>query len=115
MIIPIILLVIATGVYFFLRQPQFGGKPSGERLKRIQNSPNYKKGQFQNLNFTPQLSGDAGMLKVMREFFFNKDKRNVPSSVLPTAKTNLFKLVPTDDVLVWFGHSSYYMQLNGKK
>lgn len=112
--IPIIVLVIAIGVYLFLRQPQFGGKVSDEELKRIQNSPNYKKGQFQNLNFTPQLTSDASMLKVMKDFFFNKDKRNIPSSVLPSVKTNLFELAPTDDVLVWFGHSSYFMQLNGR-
>jgi L-ascorbate metabolism protein UlaG (beta-lactamase superfamily) len=114
-LIPIIILAVAIGVYLFLRKPQFGGKTSDEQLKRIQNSPNYKEGQFQNLNFTPQLTGDASILKVMKEFFFNKDKRNVPASVLPSIKTNLFELASADDVLVWFGHSSYFMQLNGKR
>jgi L-ascorbate metabolism protein UlaG (beta-lactamase superfamily) len=109
-----ILLIIAI-IYIFLQQPQFGKKASGEELKKIQASPNYKNGQFQNLNYTPQLTGDASMFKAMREFFFNKDKRNIPSAFLPSAKTDLFHLNPDEDVLVWFGHSSYFMQLDGKK
>jgi hypothetical protein len=111
----LIILLIVIAVYAFLQQPQVRKKASGEYLKRIQNSLNYKNGQFQNVNFTPQLTGDASMLKVMREFFFNKDKRNVPSKVLPSKKTDLFRLSSNDDVLVWFGHSSYFLQLNEKK
>jgi L-ascorbate metabolism protein UlaG (beta-lactamase superfamily) len=111
----IIFLLIIVSVYIFLHQPQFGKAATGEQLKRIQNSPNYKNKQFQNLTITPQLTGDANVLQVMKEFFFNKDKRNVPSEVLPTKKANLFQLASNDNVLVWFGHSSYFLQLDGKK
>jgi L-ascorbate metabolism protein UlaG (beta-lactamase superfamily) len=111
----VLLLIITIGVYLFLQQPQFGARLSSEELKRIQSSLNYKNGQFQNLSNTPQLTGDAGILKMMKEFFFNKDKRNVPANSLPSKKTNLFQLDPREDVLVWFGHSSYFMQLDGKK
>lgn len=111
----ILFLIIMIGIYLFLQQPQFGGKLSGKELKRIQNSPNYKNGQFQNLNDTPQLTGDASVFKVMKEFFFNKDKRNIPANPLPSKKTNLFQLDINEDILVWFGHSSYFMQLDGKK
>lgn len=110
-----IVLLIVIAVYLFLQQPQFGAKSSGEFLKRVQNSPGYKDGQFQNLNYTPQLTGNASLLKVMKEFFFNKDKKNVPPHTLPSRKTNLFQLDANEDVLVWFGHSSYFIQLNGKK
>lgn len=110
-----IVLLIVIAVYLFLQQPQFGAKSSGEFLKRVQNSPGYKDGQFQNLNYTPQLTGNASLLKVMKEFFFNKDKKNVPPHTLPSIKTNLFQLDSNEDVLVWFGHSSYFIQLNGKK
>ena len=34
---------------------------------------------------------------------------------MPSQKTDLRKLDPSKDVLVWFGHSSYYLQLNGKR
>ncbi|HWI90322.1 MAG TPA: MBL fold metallo-hydrolase [Flavisolibacter sp.] len=111
----VIILAILVAVYVFVQQAQFGRKPSGDELKRLEASPNYKNGQFQNLSDTPPLTGNASMLKVMSEFFFNKDKRNVPAHVLPSNKTNLFQLNPHEDVLVWFGHSSYFMQLDGKK
>jgi L-ascorbate metabolism protein UlaG (beta-lactamase superfamily) len=110
-----LILVIVAIVYLFLQQPQFGKQPSGEESKTIKASPNYKNGQFQNITNTPQLTGDASMFKVMSEFFFNKDKRNIPASSLPSIKTDLFHLNPKEDVLVWFGHSSYFMQLDGKK
>lgn len=115
MTILIIAVLIVLAVYLFLQQPLFGGKASGQDLATIENSSNYKNGQFQNLNFTPQLTANASIFKVMRAFFFNKDKRNVPAGILPSKKTNLFQLDASDDVLVWFGHSSYFMQLNGKK
>jgi L-ascorbate metabolism protein UlaG (beta-lactamase superfamily) len=111
----IILLVIIFSVYLFFKLPQFGKLVSGNELKQIQNSSHYKNGQFQNLSETPQLTGDASMFKVMREFFFNKDKRNIPAGTLPSKKTDLFKLNSHENVLVWFGHSSYFLQLDGKK
>jgi L-ascorbate metabolism protein UlaG (beta-lactamase superfamily) len=111
----LIILVIVLSVYLFLQQPQFGGRPSGSTLKRIQGSPNYRNGQFQNLNHTPQLTGGVSMFTVMRDFFFNKSKRSVPSKPLPTKKTDLFRLNVNENILVWFGHSSYFMQLDGKR
>ena len=113
-VVSIISFVIILFGYLFFQQPQFGGKASTEEQKSIQNSPNYKNGQFQNLSVTPQLTGGVSMVKVMKEFFFNKDRRNVPSKVLPSKKTDLFGLDPNESVLVWFGHSSYFIQLDGK-
>ena len=114
-IVLLVLLLIVIAVYLFFRQPQFGKRISGEKLKRIQKSPHCKNGQFRNLNYTPQLTGNAGMFKIMKEFFFNKDKRSMPPASLLTKKTDLFQLDPNDNVLVWFGHSSYFLQLDGKK
>lgn len=110
-----ITLVIAVAVYIFLQLPQFGRRPGRKALTRMEASPYYKNGQFQNLNYTPQLTGNTSLLKAMREFFFNKDKRNVPAEMLPSVKTDLFKLNAKEELLVWFGHSSYFMQLDGKK
>jgi len=110
-----IILALVIFAYQFMQGPQFGKAPSGERLKRIQASANYKDGQFQNLSNTPSLTNGANYIGVMWEFFFAKDKRNTPADTLPSHKTDLFKLNPAENVLVWFGHSSYFMQLDGKK
>src|SRR6266702_2039472 len=95
----------------FMRQPQFGKAPSGERLERILQSPNYKDGQFQNLSPTPALAEGVSYYKAFSDFFFKKSKRAQPADTIPSQKTNLLTLDPARDCLVWFGHSSYFIQL----
>ena len=34
--------------------------------------------------------------------------------MLPSKKTNLLQLDPGKNVIIWFGHSSYFMQIDGK-
>jgi flagellar basal body-associated protein FliL len=52
----IFLVVVALGIYVFMQQAQFGQEPQGKRLERIQQSPYYKDGAFQNLSPTPALA-----------------------------------------------------------
>lgn len=111
----IIILIIVACVFLFLRSPQFGAVAANERLKRMQQSTNYKDGQFHNQNFTPQLTEGASMPKIIKAFFFQKKERSKPSRPLPTIKTNLHELNADENVLVWFGHSSYFMQIDGRK
>lgn len=113
LLITIIFLLIGT-VYLFLQQPKFGKKSSGERLEKIKQSSNYKNGKFQNLSHTPDLAEGVGYFTVMKEFFFGKSKRSKPASPLPSQKTNLLNLATDENVFVWFGHSSYFMQADGK-
>jgi L-ascorbate metabolism protein UlaG (beta-lactamase superfamily) len=110
----IVLLAIFLFVYFFIHGKPFGSPPSGGRLNRIQHAPSYRNGQFQNINPTPSLTEGASFLGVLRQFLFDKSKRNIPSSPLPSVKTDLLHLPSDEDILVWFGHSSYFMQLDGK-
>jgi L-ascorbate metabolism protein UlaG (beta-lactamase superfamily) len=111
----IVLLLLVLFVYIFINGPAFGQRPSGDRLKRIQRSPHYINGQFHNLSLTPALTEGADYIKVMKEFFLKKNRRKFPSSNLPAKKTDLVKLNAEEDVLIWFGHSSYFIQLDGKK
>ena len=111
----VIFLVLIAAIWFFLQQPQFGKAPSGKRLKRIEASPHYRGGRFHNLSHTPSFTEGATFGKVMKEFFFGKSKRAVPAGPLPSQKTDLLNLNSAQDVLVWFGHSSYFMQLSGKR
>ena len=98
-----------------MRQPQFGKASGGARLKRIINSPNYRNGKFQNLSYTPDLKEGVSYYTVMKDFFFNKSKRSRPAGIIPSVKTDLHALNPGKNVLVWFGHSSYFSQIDGKK
>jgi L-ascorbate metabolism protein UlaG (beta-lactamase superfamily) len=98
-----------------LQQAKFGKLPSGARLEKIRKSPHYKKGSFQNQSYTPILTEGVGFLEVSREFFFGKNKRVTPKGEIPSVKTDLINLEGDRDILVWFGHSSYFMQIDGKK
>src|SRR5688572_4136887 len=111
----VIVLAVLIAVYVFMRSPQFGSLPTGKRTKKIGASANFQNGEFRNINDTPQLTNGAGIFTVSRKFFFEKDKRNKPAAVVPSAKKDLHSLAPGENVLVWFGHSSYFMQVDGKK
>ncbi len=106
------LLILSLGVILFMQMPMFGKQASGNRLSIIKVSPNYKNGEFQNISPTSMLSEDASYWSMTKEYFFKKVKE--PESNLPTKKTNLLKLDPSENILVWMGHSSYFMQLDGK-
>lgn len=114
----IFLLLLVFAILFviaFMRLPMFGKLPAGERLEIIKRSPNYRNGAFQNIHFTPQLTEGASYMSVLSEFLFGKKQRMRPLENLPSVKTNLQHLPPDSNVLVWFGHSSYYLQVDGKR
>ena len=67
------------------------------------------------LAHTPMLSEGVGYYTVLKEFLFDKKDRVKPVDLIPSRKTDLLNLDPGKDVLVWFGHSSYFMQIDGKK
>lgn len=51
----------------------------------------------------------------MKDFFFTKKERLKPIDSLPSIKTDLFNIPKEQNVFVWFGHSSYFLQVDGKK
>lgn len=112
------LLLIATLVvssFLIMGQSKFGKAPSGKRLERIQKSPHYKNGAFDNLRFTPQLAEDTSMPKVMFRFLFGKNEHAKPKQNFNFTKTDLKNLDPAENIYVWMGHSSYFIQIDGKK
>ncbi len=110
----ILILICIIAVYLFMHSARFGEAPSKERLAKIQNSPNYRDGRFQNLTNTPALTEGTSYFRVLREFLFDKTKNKIPASTLPSIKTDLLNLDPDKNILVWFGHSSYFMQIDRK-
>jgi len=110
-----IVVVMAIVGIVFVNQPSFGRIPRGERLARIERSPNYRDGAFRNIHETPLMTSDKGRLQGLLDFVF-KDKTGLqPDSALTVVKTDLRQINPEEDVLVWFGHSSYLVQVDGKR
>lgn len=106
-------LVAATMVY--MQHPKFGKHPSGARLERIKRSPNYKDGQFHNLSKTTTLAEGHNYGEVLYDSYIKRKPRKQPVDRIPSVKTDLLHLAMDADVLVWFGHSSYFMQIDGKR
>jgi len=107
---------LAVGARAFMRLPRFGRLPQGDRMERILASPNYRNGAFRNLPsaYVPPFRPDDGRGGV-RSSLFNKEKlRLVPKlGEIPVVKSDLHALVRESDAFVWFGHSSYFLQLGG--
>ncbi len=108
-----ILTVLVLLVLLFFNQQQFGRLPTGKRLERIKQSPNYRDGSFQNLSHTPDLAEGANTLKILKAFLFDAKDRE-PSGAVPFVKTDLKNLSDTAPQIVWFGHSSYLLKIEGK-
>ncbi len=109
----VLLLIVAT--YFFMQQDSFGKLPTGQRADRIAKSLNYKDGQFKNNIETKMLAENTDYFKMMSQFFFASKVDREPLRPLPSQKTDL-KAIPADKpTLIWFGHSSYLISINGKK
>lgn len=89
-----------------------GKAPSGSRLKRIESSPHYAGGAFQNSEPTEMLLEGASYIKMMREYM-NKSPATAPPVPIPSVRSDLFALPEDGPVAVWFGHSSYFLKWLG--
>lgn len=110
----VILLVIAMALIIWLH-PVFGRSPRGERLEQIMTSPNYHNGQFKNLEETPAVTSDKGLIRALWDAAFVRPADMKPSAPIKAVKTDLGRLPLTVNQLVWLGHSSYFMILDGKR
>lgn len=118
MIFPVIigiLVILAVSVWGFLHQPSFGRLPSGERLERIKKSPHYRDGEFKNLHETPLMTGNDNRWKALWDFIFGSHDGLYPSQPIPVVRTDLKHLPADKNLMVWFGHSSYLLQIDGKR
>lgn len=112
-IIAIIVALAAFALYFF-NTPQFGRAPSGQRLERIMKSANFKDGVFQNREPIVNHIED-NMFVSFYKFIFEKRDDLRPHVSVPHVKTDLKHLDKNKDLIVWFGHSSFMLQLSGHR
>lgn len=110
-----IVFALGNAGVLFLSQKCFGRLPQGERLVQIKNSPNYNGKEFVNLDTTENLIYKKSKLQVWKEFLFdNSGVQLSPDDSMQVIRTDLKALPKDKDWLVWFGHSSYLMNLSGK-
>ena len=91
---------------------ELGKTPSGDHLKLIESSPNYKNGTFQNVEPTSVNPKDVSVFKIMHKMATRPSSVR-PSAEIPHVITDLKKIKSREPVVVWFGHSSYFIHANG--
>ena len=92
--------------------PTFGKAPSGARLARIKQSPNYVKNQFQNLAPTEVTVKGVSIFSMLKDYR-NRPLSTKPNHPVPSVQTDLKALASELPAIVWFGHSSYLIKIKG--
>ena len=120
MLLVIIISIVALVVFYLVFinfYPSFGGDVDKERQNRYRVSKQYGEGKFLNADRdVPQAMGFSKMLSISRKFFFEKVENGRPSEDLEVLKVNAADLGSFDKGtrLIWFGHSAFLLQINGK-
>lgn len=108
-----VLALIAIVAY--LQHPLFGQLPQGERLARIAQSTNFVNGVFRNQIGTPMLTTDQSEFSMWMETVFGDKGHPRPPGAIPAIKADLKALDAQQDLVIWLGHSSYFVQLGGQR
>ena len=109
--------MMAGGGGLFVNRPEFGRAPRGERLARMEASPHYVNGQFQNLVPVQVMNEKSGenRLVATAKFLFGDKSELSPREPMLSKKTDLRRLDPARDAVVWMGHSTFFLQLGGRR
>lgn len=94
---------------------QFGGSITPEDTARYEQSPNWRDGQFQNLEKTSMAGNIWDLPKIIYKQFANTNGREPkqPLPVLPFDREAF--LAPSDKAkFIWYGHSVVLMRMQGK-
>ncbi len=96
--------------------PTFGGDVSEDRQALYQSSKQFKKDKFVNTKNVPKDPSFSDMLKISKKFFFEKVENGRPKNELKVQKIDSVNIVNYDGEarLIWFGHSAFLLQLDGK-
>ncbi|MBC3846341.1 MBL fold metallo-hydrolase [Winogradskyella echinorum] len=118
MVLSIVIIIAAialVAVLFIQFSPQFGGKASDEAIATYKTSKNYKEGVFKNTNDVKLDMSLKDMGKALIGFFKSQPNTK-PDHDLPLAKIDSLNIVnyKGDTRLVWFGHSTFLLQTEGK-
>lgn len=103
-----------AGGWLFLHSERFGALPQGEALARLERSPHWSDEGFRNSLSTPRLAEGVDLWKLNLEFLLSGRPGTVPPLPLPAVRTVLNPVNLPQDVVIWLGHSSFFIRLGGK-
>jgi L-ascorbate metabolism protein UlaG (beta-lactamase superfamily) len=103
-----------------LRPRSFGAEPRGKRLARIQASPHFADGVFQNPGGPARTMPDPNTRRELVKGFLDRESRalRAPARPIPLHPTTLTDLAapPADGLRVtWLGHSTVLTEIDGHR
>jgi L-ascorbate metabolism protein UlaG (beta-lactamase superfamily) len=107
-------IIVLGGFVFFKSWKSFGGKISGQRLEKVQASPQYRDGKFVNSSHQPPFKAGEIWLYV-KENLLGKQVR-VPATSIPVAtiQSATIQGPPLPGLrAAWLGHSTVYLEIDG--
>lgn len=112
----IICLFTIAAVVVVNHYPPLGGNSTGKRLARMRNSVHHKDEIYENLNPVNKDYGWEFMKKMLRKQLKGNPNRK-PTKSLPVKRWNKEAVQNLSDSIttaVWYGHSAFYLKMNGK-
>lgn len=112
----VVLLLVVAGLLFLAFAPQIGASASGERLDRMQQSPNFADGIFQNtIETTMDLPASAMPGLIWKMLTGVKGQEPLKQiKTLPFTPEIYGPLPDSQTAVTWFGHSTMMLKLEGK-
>ncbi|TDS13663.1 L-ascorbate metabolism protein UlaG (beta-lactamase superfamily) [Maribacter caenipelagi] len=96
--------------------PSFGGNSSESQKLTYEQSQQFREGKFRNVEAVPKDLELSGKLGLAYKFFTTKVPNGRPKADLIPQKIDSIHLADYDGVarMIWFGHSSFLLQIDGK-
>jgi L-ascorbate metabolism protein UlaG (beta-lactamase superfamily) len=118
--VSVLTVILVTGISLLLFPlscrpiKSLGKNPSGDELKKIESLPNYRGGEFQNLEKptidTSSVARRGPRWTRLLKYLLGKPKSTQPPATLPTVITNLKNTIYPKPTIIWFGHSSFLLK-----
>jgi len=108
----VFLTVLVSGIIFINVSPEFGGKILESKEKEYSKSVNYSEGKFK---LTVPISTSEDRWKSIWKFFKSKlnKKPLSPINPVPVDSLELVNYEQKATKLIWFGHSTFLIQMQG--
>ncbi len=111
----LLLILVIFAALFVNISPEFGGTPTKEQKLRYAQSKNYKEGVFVNKGDIKMSMGFGKMMKAIGQSI-SAQPNSKPEKRITVKKIDSITVAdykgPTR--LIWFGHSSFLLQMEGK-
>lgn len=111
--ISILVIIGITSVFLVNCSPQFGGKITKQEKLEYAKADNYEDGKFVNPN-DAKVNMSLGNFYRMIKAYIKPNPNTIPESNIAVEKVDSLTLTTTTySNLVWFGHSTFLLQMDG--